>query len=485
MIFKKPPGNLILLFTILAIFVSAGCANKAVKVIPSTPICVQMELLTSGLSSAYAEVLEVLPSRNIKVKMDFLPNVNQNIDISSLRWSILDKLAEKDNELAKVPVLIGHKEVVYYENRYTLLPHKTQIECDKRKGLWSEKDQVCKSIVRKRASDKEMTLGLKLLNTETKEVEVIAIQTKINIDGVSVVAPNGYRIEIVERPNGIRWNWWNTLYRVISPENTVVIKNNYPRETTEVVSRVVKGKVKKETRKVIKGFLYVLHSEYFEQEENRNILVQAGREYLKGIVLEAFNTLRERGIAVDAEILLPRFFERLPLLEQGDFTEFQLDPQKTVDRVLIILGANRENAWKYTCNGVSACGWVQFTPLTYKNVRIGNPAAKLTVDFREGAGNHLNSMMAAILLHKINLTPLVKKFGEKILNDPRLEEYLAASYNGAPKWAHNSLSATISKGLPDWAYALSPTRKDSRGGLRNETRDFMFKLRYLVEHNLP
>ena len=393
------------------------------------------------------------------------------------RWNILEKLAEKDTELIKVPVSMGPKEIKYYESRISLRPDGS------------------KSVTRKLLSDKERTLGLKLLNVKTGEVSIIKVSTKITINGVAVVSPDSYQIEIIERPNGIRWNLWNTLYRVVRPENLVVIENYFPREVSETVSRIVNGKTRKETKKVVRGFPYVPHSEYFEQEEQRKVLVAAGIERDKNIVARALAILRQRGVrskafpgrlVADIEALSPRFFERLPLLEQGDFTEFQLDPQKTAERTLMILGANGENAWKYTCNGVSACGWVQFTPNTYRTVRTNYPAAKLITDFKEGAGNQLNSIMAAILLHDSNLFSLVKKFGEKITNDPRLlEEYLAASYNGAPKWVSNSLSATISKKLSDWMTALSPTRKDSKGGLRRETRDFLFKLRYLQEHDLP
>src|SRR3989338_9054520 len=447
-------------------------------------------ILLVGVVSAF-----VFQNMNAPISIDSTSALARDIFLPPP--DILDKLAEKDDELARVPVSIGSKEIVYYENRYTVLSYKTQAECDKRKGLWDESIEVCRSVSQKRSTDKERVLGLKLLNTETGEVEVIAIQTKIDINGVSVVAPDGYQIEIVERPNGIRWNWWNTLYRVTAPENSVVIKNLWPREEMIPVTRIVNGKPKKETKKVVVGFLYVPHSEFFELEENRSILVQAGANYLKSVVAKAFDTLEERGIHIDREVLSPKFFERIPLLEQGDFTEFQLDPKKTVERVLIILGANKENAWKYTCNGVSACGWVQFTDIrtrdasgrlfdgTYTTVRKRFPAAKLTVDFREGAGDHQNSIMAAILLHKINLAPLVQKFGDKILVDPEREKYLAASYNGAPKWVSNSLNATISKAFAGWITALSPTRKDSKGGLRRETRDFMTKLDYLIQNDLP
>lgn len=400
-------------------------------------------------------------------------------------WNILDKLAEKDDELANAPLSIGKKEVVYYENRYTILSGKTEAECVGKNNLWDEENGVCKVISRKRSTDRERTIGLKLLNTETGKITVVAVNTKITPDGVNIITSNNYQIETVEQFNGIKWNSWNTEYRVIYPENSVVIENYYPREVTEMVSRIVKGKVKKEPKKVVRGFPYIPYSKFFEQPENKEIFVAPGGEYLKTVVAKAFDTLEERGIYIDREVLSPRFFERLPLLEQGDFTEFQRNPQRTVNRVLTILGANKENAWRHTCNSADACGWIQFTTRTYKNIRTGHRAAMLTENFRDGAGDHLNSIMAAILLHKVNLEPLIKKFGPKMLNDPDLEKYLAASYNGAPKWVHNSLTATISKAFTGWVAVLSPTRKDSRGGLRKETRDFMAKLDYLIEHDLP
>lgn len=451
-------------------------------------------LLPAFLDNGYAQISDILSSKNIEVQINSLPSVSANINTSSVQWNILDKLQEKDDELEKIPVSIGPREMIYHENRISLLPYKTEAECLQRKGTWDGNSRVCKSITKKRLSEKEMTLGLKLLNTETGEINIIKIGTKINTGGVFVVAPSGYQIETVERSNGIKWNLWNTTYRVVTPGNTVVIKNNFPRKEKIVVSKVVKGKTVKHTKEVIEGFLYVPRPDFLGQEEHKKILVESGIAHDKSIVSQAFATLRERGVrsktfpnklVSDVEALSPRFFERLPLLEQGDFTEFQLNPQNTTEGVLVILGANGENAWKHTCNKSHACGWVQFTPRTYKSIRTSYTKAKLITDFKAGAGNQLNSIMAAILLHDYNLSNLVQKYGDKILLDPHLEEYLAAAYNGAPKWVHNSLYATLAKGLPDWVGALSSTRKDSRGGLRNETRDFMTKLRYLVANDLP
>ena len=105
------------------------------------------------------------------------------------------------------------------------------------------------------------------------------------------------------------------------------------------------------------------------------------------------------------------------------------------------------------------------------------PTAGLIKNFEVGAADHINSAMAAILLHDLNLKDLVRLFGEKITENPVvLEELLDGAYNGAPKWVHKSLTASLAKGLADW----SNTKY-----LRTETRGYLVKLRYLVKNNLP
>ncbi|MBI4158127.1 MAG: hypothetical protein HY505_00685 [Candidatus Yanofskybacteria bacterium] len=429
-------------------------------------------------------IVSVFAFQNMNASISIDPTSALVQDILSPLPTILDKLTEKDDELARVPISIGTKEITYYENRYTILPNVALADCEKKKNLWDEENSVCKVVSRKRSTDKERTIGLKLLNTETREVTVIAVKTKITINGVSIVAPNGYQIEIVERPNGIRWNWWNTLYRVVSPENSVVIENLWPREEMVPVTRVVNGKLKKETKKIVTGFPYVPHSEFFEREENKSVLVKAGTDYDKNIVFQSFEKLRKYGVisrafpdklVADVDALSPRFFERLVLLEQGDLTEFQLDSKKTVERVLIILGANGENAWIYTCNRSDACGWIQFTPRTYRSIRTMFPTAKLMPDFRTGAGDHLNSMMAAILLIDYNLADLLKRYGPKILEDPDiLQRAYAGTYNGNPRHVWAALDADFGKVVISWTKYL-----------KKETHGFLFKYDYLIENNLP
>ena len=169
------------------------------------------------------------------------------------------------------------------------------------------------------------------------------------------------------------------------------------------------------------------------------------------------------------------------IIEQSDEGEFALDPITTFERVLVILRVNKRKAWSETCNKAGACGPFQFTNLrgngTYAMVIKNYPTARLIKNFEVGAADHINSAMAAILLHDLNLKELVKKFGVKVIDDPIvLEELLDGAYNGNPKWVHMSLTAALSKGLSDW----SDTKH-----LRTETRGYLVKLRYLVKNNLP
>ncbi|HZZ99152.1 MAG TPA: hypothetical protein VFK07_00375, partial [Candidatus Paceibacterota bacterium] len=143
--------------------------------------------------------------------------------------------------------------------------------------------------------------------------------------------------------------------------------------------------------------------------------------------------------------------------------------------------ANLDQSSNHTCNGANACGWVQFTPGTYKDIAKTYPAAKLIPDFNAGAVDHLNSMEAAILLYDQNLHVFLNQNGPSTINDPKLEEYLAAAYNGGSVRVNNTIEAAVASAVDDWVDALT-TKK---GGLFPETETYLLKLRYLQDHNLP
>ena len=402
---------------------------------------------------------QVLPSRTIDV---------QGAEILPRPCSILNMVNEKEGELASASLDVGDKDIVYYENRIANNGGKI-------------------SVTKKRIQEPQKEIALKLLNTATCEISII----KITKNGADLVSPPGFDIRPVERVNGIRWNKWNTEFKIYSPANLVVIKNKYPEvvvKTTKVPGKDKQGRKITITKKqkVQEEFMYVPYSEALHVKE----FVDKGRRDLKTIVQTAYDELRASGVrskifpdknVADVEALSPKFIQRLPLLEQTDTTEFIFNSVRAFERVEVILAANGSLAYSKTCSKKSACGLFQFTdvfhgkkPGTYTSIARAYLDARLISGFESGAKDLVNSAKAAILLYDYNITNLVKKYGSEVLSDPLLEEYAGAAYNGSPKWVNKSLSASISNALDDWT-----------GNLKSETKGYMLKLRYLKENNLP
>lgn len=397
--------------------------------------------------------LSFLESRAISVFQEQTP-----LSQPTPTWSLLDKILAPDLDFDNTQLNVGDKDIIYYEERF-LRDEYGNIKYDLN-GL--------ARIERKLEKDPEREIALKLLNLNTGDTEAI----KIKKEGQELITPPGYTIEVVKRPSGITWNGHNTFYKVLQPADTVVIRNVWPliKYTKKTVKNNKGKKVKTNVPVFDKNKSYIPYSEALQSPET----IQKGIDNLKLTITEAKEQLRKNGVMSKtfpnrfvADVLPDEYYWRRPIIEQSDLGEFIFDPEDTVTRFFVILGTNGRNAWT-SCNYADACGWLQFTPNTYKNVVSKYKAANLIKDFKDGSYDHVNAAMAAMLLDDLNLESLVDAYGNKIYNDPRIEEYLAASYNGAPKWVHKSLNATIGKNINDWTKHLRP-----------ETKGFMVKLRYL------
>ncbi len=416
----------------------------------------------------------VFVSQTQAKSISFLTNIfsKKQIDIvavsvtttpTPISWTMDKKIAEAKELLKDTTLAVGDKDIAYSETRYT-----------------SVNGKLAPTV--KNFKEPEKQIALAVLDTTTGTIQVITIIKR----GSELIPPSGWNIDIMQRPNGIIWNGWNTAYKINLPANRVVIANVYPNETDTKVAQKVKGKTVYTTQRTIKNQLYVPYSPDLHVTD----LVNSGLNYTNSIIAKAFEDLRAAGVksrtiqgslVSDVFSSHPEFFAHIPLLEQTDLTEFQIDPQNTMERVQVIIGSNQDQAFSTTCNSSSACGWIQFTPPTYNTIVKDYPAAKLTKDFKTGAADHLNSMKAAILLYDENLKGLIKHNGQKVLNDPKLEEYLAASYNGSPTRAVKSLAASILNSIEDWVNALT----SKKGGLASETQGYMVKLRWLQQYLNP
>ena len=429
-------------------------------------------ILTGGILvfsvSIRGEHLSFLESEAITVVQ------TQRIQPVTPFWSLLDKILEPDPTLENIQLKVGESDISYYEEKF-VRDDQGNIKINSH-GIPRRERVLVK--------DPEREIALKLLNIKTGVTEIVKITKK----GSELIAPMGYDIEVVERLSGITWNAHNTYYKVNQPADSVVIKNAWPSINgykSETSTVVVKGKKKKVTKKVpiVENKIYVPYSQGLNKPE----ITQKGHEDLNNIVTRAKETLRGNKVMsrafpdrLVADVLPDEYYFRRAIMERTDLGEMILDGTETIDMFYVILATNGPGAFS-SCNLSKACGMMQFTDRrtikglgTYTTVVRKFPTAGLIKDFKIGSTDQVNSVMAAILLDDLNLQSLVNTYGDKIYNDPRLEEYLASSYNGAPNWVFKSLNATLGKNFSDWTKHLRP-----------ETKGFMVKLRYLKDKGVP
>lgn len=331
-------------------------------------------------------------------------------------------------------------------------------------------------------SDVTKDIALRVLDLDTCQTEVVVISKEYTSPvttkrtttyQATLITPSGWTIKPIRRANGIQWNAWATEYEIIYPTRKAVIEVKYP---------VVENPGKKNQE--VTFLTYTPHSSEVRTPE----VVTSGVGYLSSVASRAYAELRAQNVYSKAfpKMLVSDIASfnynhqvRLALIEHLDLTEFILDPSWTLQRLLTVVGLNREGTSGYTCSNASACGLMQFTAPTYKQVYTTYPRANIVKDFSLGARDHLNSMKAAILLHDLNLASLIKVFGTSIASDPNLEEYLAAAYNTGVRRVINVIRAARAKRTNDWAQARGVQ------GLLAETKGYIAKLRYIVSHPSP
>lgn len=337
-------------------------------------------------------------------------------------------------------------------------------------------------------------VGLAAFNPENGDISFIRVRK--NLQTLYVVDPE-WEVRFEYKPSGLTWNGKNTAFRVIDPQNKkrIVIALKWVSAPNSYYIKVKKGKKLISIRKFSKDAqedISVPYSHGLHLQE----LILVGQSHFQTEIKESFSRLNKLGIkslVEPAKLVTERFdkiiFERLGLIEQSDPNEFrefrkcncpsklQMPKQQDItleiqenlikktafspfERMLVRLGVNGEDEFK-TRNYAGAVGLMQFTNNskrrqlgTWDVVRAKFPQAQLP-RFNEGSTNHTYSIMAAVLLHDINTYELVQKFGSSILQDSRLEYYLAAGYNGGigrvvtginkygSKWTKSLLSETV------------------------------------------
>ncbi len=135
------------------------------------------------------------------------------------------------------------------------------------------------------------------------------------------------------------------------------------------------------------------------------------------------------------------------------------------NRVLTVVGANREYSYIYAYSNAGAGGLFQFIPNTYESIARKYPEARLVKGFRDGMDDHQNSAMASLLLFDSDLSNASPEQRRVFSQDSKfMGEYLAAAYNG---------------GAPTAAHAIRDYGANWQHHLKAETQPYVDKFRAL------
>lgn len=235
----------------------------------------------------------------------------------------------------------------------------------------------------------------------------------------------------------IKINWWNSFntdYEITGHLEMAVIANKYPFPSKNLTGLPEKSKAQNT------DIIYVPYSKQLHMPE----IVEAGKSYLEKNTEQAFaeldtnkvksrytaNTLVTAGISKD-------FVRNIILVEHIDPDVFNVSAdggKELAERVLAIIGANQNYAYRYTGSPAGASGLAQFIKSTYKNIASKYPEARLIKDYAAGMANHVNAIKAMVLFFDIHKKDIAGKTTRKDIAQSLgiTEEMLAAAYNGGP-----------------------------------------------------
>jgi hypothetical protein len=227
----------------------------------------------------------------------------------------------------------------------------------------------------------------------------------------------------------------------------------------------------------IEDAVYVPYSEEMNTPEMR----RRGMAYLRSVVAEARNRLRESRVKskaypgkLVADIVpadVPLTIAMIEHIDPDDFNACQKTKKPItplIDKVLVTLALNGEEAYRFCGSRAGARGLFQFTLPTYNLIHKRYPGASLCPDFVRGTTSHINAAMASFLLFDSDLDTLDRARLNYFRKRPELRRlFIAASYNGGSSRAARNrlLSETkdyIRKFRAVWNNFFHPSRNKQK-----------------------
>jgi hypothetical protein len=180
--------------------------------------------------------------------------------------------------------------------------------------------------------------------------------------------------------------------------------------------------------------------------------------------------------------VIPKQVLRVLLLNEhidpGEFKSAGLT-KPLAERVLTVIGTNREKAYAYSVSSAGARGLVQMIPSTYSLLLNKYTAAGLKSNFASAMGDPVNAVMAQVLLCDSDWESIRARTD---LRADRVGPYLAAAYNGGVGRVLTLLSHESNDWMEDPDQNARPTVTVSKKvAVRVRTRSGRRAKRYVVK----
>lgn len=248
----------------------------------------------------------------------------------------------------------------------------------------------------------EFNILLAVEDISTRKISLVKVHPELGGKSEGIVVEPG-------NSNGV-----NTKFTITSPGHHVVL--------------ALKRPVRHGTS--FKEVIYTPYSESLDIQAVR----EAGLDYLRAVLRSAKNELIKKGaaplcekfVADDVSITLAIIEHIDPLkFESGKYTT-----EKLIHETLVILGANKQKAYRFSVSRAGARGLFQFIPKTYKRIVELYPQAGLEKNFIRGMEDHGNAAKASLLLFDADMHIMNDGRTDYLTYDPQeVGRLLASAYN--------------------------------------------------------
>jgi len=225
----------------------------------------------------------------------------------------------------------------------------------------------------------------------------------------------------------------------------------------------------------------------YSGEIKTEAVIKRGIDVQNGFIDKAYKHLRDRGVLSRAfpgrrvVDVIPQDILRVLLLNEhidpGEFKGAAVT-KPLVERVLTVIGTNRDKAYAYSISPAGARGLVQMIPSTYSLLLGRYTSAGLKSNFAAAVSDPINAVMAQVLLCDSDWEAIRARSD---LPAERVGPYLAAAYNGGV----GRVLTALSNDEMEWMEEPDPSRRPTmtvtrKVPVRVRSRNGKLTKRYVV-----